>query len=149
MSVISIPTAQQPVIAPQPTDQPAVTNSQPIRSAWDSEAVHATIDSTCDKVGTFIIDAGNAVGGPAAVACMNQGTESSKDLIISCLPEAAPFADSMLDIVKVPLSVVAQRCGPRIAESCVVTVMPISRNIAHGCANLVERSAACSKNCCS
>jgi hypothetical protein len=149
MSVIPSSPTQQTTVAPQLTDQPPVMNSQPIRSAWDSETVHATIDSTCDKVGTFIIDAGNVVGGPAAVASLNQGTDTSKDLITSYLPDAAPFANTVLDIVKIPLSVVAQRCGPPIAESCVVTVMPVSRNIAHGSANLVEKSAGYSKSCCS
>ncbi len=137
MTIVSIPATQQ-----------AATTTQPIRHNWDSAATHATIDSTCDKVGTFMIDAGNLVGGPVAAALSNQTIDCSKNLISSKLPIASPLANTILDLVKVPLSVASQRSGPAIAEACVMTVMPVSRTMAHGSANVAEKSANWSKKLC-
>lgn len=119
--------------------------SQQTAHKWGLKDVHETIDNTVDKIGSFIIDAGNLAGGPAAVAVVHFGVDSSKTYSTDECPACTPLTNKVLDIVKIPLSVSAQKSGPAIAETCVKIVMPIPRASAHGSANAVNKSAEYSK----
>jgi hypothetical protein len=125
--------------------QPATTSGQPVAHKWGFQETHEAIEATCDKVGAFIIEAGQLAGGPVAMVVVNQGIEGLKNYATANYQEVSPLVNAVLDVVKVPLSVAAQRSAPLIAETSVKVIMPVPRAVAHGSANAVEKSADFSK----
>ena len=108
---------------------------------WGIADTHAEIDATCDKIGSCLIEFGNLVGGPIAMAGVNRGVDAVKTYAAAKYPDSAPSVNLVLEVAKAPLGGFAKDAGPIVSKTSVKVLLPVPRASAHASANLAEKIA--------
>lgn len=129
--------------------QLVASNSESTNDEWDIEATHREINSTCEKIGTYMIDTGDLLAGPGAAAGLNIGLESVKGAIAASFPVASPVANIAIEAAKVPVTLCLQRTAPAVSRACVKMTVPVSKACGHASANASYRSSEWIKDTCS